>query len=840
MAKTARLILILVATLVLLLVLAMLLLDSEWAKGLLEDQVSQRLDNREVMIGGLDIDWGFPLGIHLQNVSIANPDWAEHEHMLELAALDATIKTGQLLLGRIGLERLNLEQPVVHLARREDGTSNWAALRSEEKSDGPPVVPDVINLSDGLLTYQDATLDADLSVEFQTRGEPPGEHRLEITGQGRFQGRPFQLNAEGGAPSRVLEEDANYSIALQGNLGELQISFDGKAGDLLQFEALQGQLQASAPAGADVTAMFGQPALSIPAFNLQAQVSHDEQAWAVSDLTAQVGESRLAGSFSFDPDAPSVEVDLQLERVDLGELLEPQGYSELGVLTGEVDAGFTDGALTINESNLTYDAPDQNLQLQLNAQSRDIAGLESQGVHLEGSGSRNDQPFSFDLELGPLLDLTAPEQPYPVKGTLISEETRLHIDGTVMQPLELGAIDVQVEMEGPGPASLNRLTGLELPELPPYQLEGRVRWDKQLLRLTELQAQLGQSDISGDVRLRLSDQRMLWATLRSSRLDIQDLEPLWLATDIKDEDAGTETASDQIFSDEPLGLEPLQSMDAQISYRAESFNSRSVPLNDVSLELELTGGVMTLEPLQVGVGSGEVTARGRLDAQELPLEGQMDLSIKQVNLSPLLRRAELEDVAEDSAGVIGGQGDLTFRGRSVDELMASLDGKLELAISGGELDMLVVEALGLDVGEALVAALAPSDKIPMRCAYLRLSADDGLAELEQLFVSTADANFIGGGTINLDTEQLELAMESHAKDASMLAVDSPVQVQGPFSNLQVSVVSPELLARGLATVIGAIVAPPLAILPWVELGLGEDSGPGCRQALQEFESSGQR
>lgn len=601
MTKPAKVTLFSVAAFVLFLVVALALLDSEWAKGLLEDQVSQRLDDREVVIGDLDIAWGFPIGIQMKNVSIANPDWAEHEHMLELAAMEVTIKTGELLRGRIGLERLDLQQPVVHLARREDGTSNWEALQSEEDSDEPPVVPDLVNLSDGVLTYRDDTLDADVRAEFQTRGEPPGEHRLDISAEGRFQGRPVQLNAEGGAPSRVLEEDVDYSIALQGRLGELQVSFDGTAGDLLQFEELQGTLQASAPAGADVTAMLGQPDLSIPAFNLEAQVRHDEQAWSVSELDAQVGESRLAGSLSFDPGPPSVEMDLQLERVDLGELLKPQGYPQLGVVTGELDGAYADGALTINDSTLSYDAPDQNLQLQLNAQSRDIAGAERPGAHLEGTGSRNGQPFSFDLEVGPLLDLTASDQPYPIKGTFVSQETRLELDGTVVQPLEPGAIDVQVQMNGPGPASLNRITGFELPGLPAYELEGRLRWDNSLVRLNGLQAQLGESDLGGDVRLQRGARRMLYATLHSNRLDIEDLEPLWVTTGVKED----EPESDKIFSDDPFNLEPLQNMDARVRYQAETLNSPSVPLNDVSLELELHQGVMTVEPLQVGVGGAK-------------------------------------------------------------------------------------------------------------------------------------------------------------------------------------------------------------------------------------------
>lgn len=151
--------------------------------------------------------------------------------------------------------------------------------------------------------------------------------------------------------------------------------------------------------------------------------------------------------------------------------------------------------------------------------------------------------------------------------------------------------------------------------------------------------------------------------------------------------------------------------------------------------------------------------------------------------------------------------------------------------------MLVVELLGLDVGEALVGSLADADQVPMQCAYARLAAESGLTKLEQFYVGTQDTNFLAGGTIDLNTEQLDLTFEAHPKDASLLESASPVSLEGRLSDPQVSVVSPELLARGAATVIGAFIAPPLAILPWVEPGLGEGVGPGCRQALEDYETA---
>lgn len=176
----------------------------------------------------------------------------------------------------------------------------------------------------------------------------------------------------------------------------------------------------------------------------------------------------------------------------------------------------------------------------------------------------------------------------------------------------------------------------------------------------------------------------------------------------------------------------------------------------------------------------------------------------------------------------------------MDALMASLDGKLELAVSRGRLDWLAVELLGLDAGESLMRLLGDQEQVAMQCAYARLEADNGLARLAQFFVATSDSNFTGGGTLDLAAEHLDLQIEAHPKDPSLFSSDSPIRLQGRLGAPQVSLASGELLASGVASVVGALVAPPLAILPWVELGLGEGAGIGCRKALEAFEQEVER
>ncbi|MGC3872773.1 AsmA family protein [Halomonas sp. GXIMD04776] len=972
MRQTFRWSLLGVLGLVALLVGPMLLIESSWARALLEDQISKRLNGRDVEIGELEIDWGWPLSIRLERLSVANPDWVPHSHLLDLEALALTLDLGALLQGKVALERLHLQRPEIHLARREDGTTSWSGLfagddKQSGEGGGPTISPDVVSIDQGRLTYGDAARDLELAVEVRTQDSDQatnagGPRRILIDGQGIYQDESVTFSGRGGTPSAALNDESEaYPLQLQGALGQLHASFDGRLRDIAQPLSLEGKIDVSAPEKTDLAALLDKPELDLPGLEFHARLSHVDRHWALEEIDAQLGDSTVIGSarvtlgerpridVQLDADRLKLEqwgvtelgsdqerrqaeqaieqkaehvawdrrwaerlvpltkvdaridlavdrvsygdtrlsgvvlrggleqgrltlerlrvaqsegemaaqgwlkvgsdtldgdIELQARRLDLGQALAPLGFQELGILDGKLNARLERGDLELDDTALTYRSPDQELLLRVNAESTSIGDEDESRVRLWGNGRRQGEPFEYDVEVGPLLTLDDPDKAYPVQGWATSRKSRLEVDGNLEQPLKIAQAQGSFQLSGPNPARLNRLTGLNLPALPPYRLAGELRVKDELVRLLGLDGHFGNSDVGGDVRLRLSERNMLWATLYSQRLDLDDLGPLLgVAPDTGSGEAvssrqqrlaAKQRRSPGIFPDTQWNLEGLRRMDAEVRYSATQVSAKDIPISEFELDLSLEEGVLTLEPLQAGIGGGQMITQLRMDARKAPLDGSLDLSLRRINLKPLLRKVELSDIARDSAGTIGGQGKVRFRGNSLDEVMAGLDGNLELAMSSGRLDMLVIEALGLDLAEALIGTLVDSDKVPMQCAYTRLDATRGEVVVEQFFIGTADSNLTGGGSIDLGDERLDLVFEAHPKDPSLLASDSPVKLQGLLSEPKVEVVSRELVARGVLSVLGAVIAPPLAILPWIEPGTGEGVGPGCRQVLREF------
>ncbi|PMR75746.1 AsmA family protein [Billgrantia endophytica] len=874
---------------VLLVVLALAwFLESPWFRAWLEDQAGRQLDGREVEIGELDIAWGLPVTVRLNALRIGNADWADDDDMVRVDELAITLNPIALLQGEIELERVAAERPVIHLARREDGTTSWDDVMDDEAEGDMAFWPRSFAIGQGRLVYRDVALEALLDIEFETPGDVDELH-LEVSGEGRIRDDSLAFRAEvlyqaeewRGAVDNLEGRigDSRVSGAAMVDLGRevprIEVQLDADELDLNRWGLLDERNGTGAgPAGTNPLEAWEQRLVDVwevlEAYEARLDVAIDRLHYADQSLhdlalKGSLEEGRLdmdrlratqhvngepsggldvQGIIDVREQRLAADVSAEFDSVDLTAALAPLGVGELGMLAGRLNTRIVDGGLVVDDTALDYRAPHWGLALSLRADSSDIAGTDRIGVHLVGDGTHEEEPFAFDLVVGPLLDLASPDTPYPVSGSLSSGDTHLHLDGSIVQPLELDAVEGDFRLEGPNPADLTDLTGLNLPELPPYELRSHLSFSDDLLDLNGLQGRFGESDVEGDVRIALGERPTIWATLTTQVLEADDLLPmLGIAPDTDDGPVSPEQQQwaeederrQRLFPDRPWDLEALRGTDIVLDYRAENVEARHVPFTDVSLQMTLEQGVMTVEPLQVGLGGGQVSASWVMDARQEALEGDLSLALDQVNLKALLQEANLPEVAEDTLGMIGGRGQFRYRGRSMDEVMAGLAGELELAMSQGWLDIIAAELLPLNVANAMIAALTGEDQVELQCSYVHFVVENGLATLDQFFMATEIAHFTGEGHIDLDHEVLELAFEGHNKDVTFFTGNSPVELEGPLREPEVNVITTELMVRGVVSLVGALIAPPTAILPWVELGGGEEVGMGCEQALAEFE-----
>ncbi len=89
-------------------------------------------------------------------------------------------------------------------------------------------------------------------------------------------------------------------------------------------------------------------------------------------------------------------------------------------------------------------------------------------------GKYNGEPLSGSGKIGGMLSLQSADLPFPLQADVRSGSTRVAVAGTLSDPLNLGGLDVQLKFSGESLGNLYGLTGVLLPNTPPYATDGHL------------------------------------------------------------------------------------------------------------------------------------------------------------------------------------------------------------------------------------------------------------------------------------------------------------------------------------------------------------------------------
>ncbi|QTP60842.1 AsmA family protein [Billgrantia antri] len=472
------------------------------------------------------------------------------------------------------------------------------------------------------------------------------------------------------------------------------------------------------------------------------------------------------------------------------------------------------GHLSFAPSELRFVDPRAGTDLTLRLETQG-AGSGNQTFRLQGEGRYDGAPASLTLQGDPLLDARDPDRPYAVELEADLVDTSIQLQGSLMRPLALAGLDLQLAVEGPNPQRLSRLLGVSLPELPPYAVSGDVQLEDQRWTFRNMQGQVGDSDLAGRLALDVGvTPPRLEGKLSSRFLELEDLGFLAGATP-------EETADDRfVLPDTPIVTEGWQGVSADVSFRGESVRAGNLPLSDVTLDFELEDGRGRFAPLRFGVEEGSVDLTLDIDSSTRPPSGTVQVEVKRLDLNDALQHWEL---ADESVGTIAGRGKLWIEGASIAELLASADGGVVALMTGGKLDALLVELAGIDAGQTFLSWARGRGPIPIDCAYADLQARDGVAQMDTFVVDTSDTTFTLGGQLDLNREQVDVSIIAHPKDPSLFVGRSPLHLGGTFSDLDLDPHRQGLALRaGASVALGALASPITALLPLLEFGAGPD------------------
>ena len=426
-------------------------------------------------------------------------------------------------------------------------------------------------------------------------------------------------------------------------------------------------------------------------------------------------------------------------------------------------------------------------------------------------------------------------------------------------------------LSGPSLAAVGQPVGVVLPATPPFDLHGRVAHDGTVWSVVADRATIGSSALGGAfsydtavVPARLSGR------LTGTRLALKDLGPA-IGTDQRPQRAG------RVLPDVPLDLPRLSAMDANVLVDIKQLDlgtAALAPLMQVRTHLRLQHGVLQLDDLAAVAAGGKVSGSTRLDTRPAQPQWTATLAFVGLDVAGWVRGVRKTDTAGTAAtaatspaaasaasaaaktpapravlkrerqqalqspdapaqayltGLLDAQFKLSGQGRSVAEILATLQGDTRVVVRDGTLSHLLTEAAGLDVAQALGIAIRGDRPLPLRCARVDAQVQRGVLVPSFAVVDNPDTTFRLNGQIDLRDETLALRLVAEPKDFSPLSLRSPITIGGTLSKPAVSIDARQLGVRAVAAIALAAVAPVAALIPFLEAGKAPATDP-CRPA----------
>ena len=427
------------------------------------------------------------------------------------------------------------------------------------------------------------------------------------------------------------------------------------------------------------------------------------------------------------------------------------------------------GDLPTLEGEFDLSAPDlaafaANAEIDLEALPIDLAPLG--GVEVRGTLNGPLETMAIDFRA---LDLKGNAIDFSYVGNLTLGHApalngRLDLASDQLRTL-LAAADIEME---PGDT------------LRTFRVSGETSGTFERLAINDLKLALDDISGSGDLTLRTDTARpMLTGGLETGPLDLTP----FMGEPPENQPKG--------WSTEPLALESLKTVDADLTLKSPEIRIDNVVLRDADMGVNLNNGVLNATVTEFTAFGGK-------------WNGQLGLNARNATPTINMRFAGdsilIQDLMQTFTGTdrLSGGGQFTFtangQGANLDAIMNSLDGNLSANLSQGALKGINIGQLvrtATDLRSSLSAGsldlgLSPGQETDFTSFNSVLEIRDGVAQIQAMDILSSAFGAKGSGQIDLGGQTLDMALDIAADKAG----------QGELVNVQLNNVGIPLRITG--------------------------------------------
>lgn len=588
----------------------------------------------------------------------------------------------------------------------------------------------------------------------------------------------------------------------------------------------------------DLAAIFAATAPPSDSYSLAGRLHGTWPGFSASNATLalqrETTKVRATGSIKNLQETSGLQIHIETSGTDLAAIPElraldaPQTnrFEFNGELSGQPNA------LTLNEMSLLVTRGEHEVRVSGQiANANEFSGID---WRLQATGT----------DLRELNDVFTPQFPethrYSLDSTLTGDIDNLaadkivldgsmpgltvSVEGSIGKIVDVRDVDVTADISISDLHVLGAYLGVDLPDLVQLNLTGNVTGDFPNMSIANATYRSGESLVRGNASLNLGDRPAISGAVSSGAIDLRP----FLVTKHDEAEVTLAEQPDHYFSSEPFDFAALDRYD--LDFRFDNLEliaeDRNAHVKSASLTLE--NGSLALDNLELVAGdTTTVTGFLSIDRRDVPVF-RVDLDVVNVNLVTFLREIHTYQFYR---GTFDMTLDVEGQGESARELAGTIDGEIGIFVSDAVMPSVSLNLRITDVLLSMLPWVENRDDVQIECAISLFAIEDGIVDVRLLYLDSAQIRMLGGGSIDLGIETVDLRLAPRRPSRRVFAHDIDVLVRG-------SLLSPEFATAGASKAVAktygkyALLGPAGLLIP----GRRTKNQP-CAGSLSEFRDS---
>jgi len=393
-------------------------------------------------------------------------------------------------------------------------------------------------------------------------------------------------------------------------------------------------------------------------------------------------------------------------------------------------------------------------------------------------------PFTLDVEassLGDFLAMTNSRLDFEFD----IAQTRFQFSGTSDTLGSGKVIDLQVSVEGETLDSLDSLLRIDLPPIADYRLNARMKASPDRLELSDLEARVKNSELTGSIVVDGSGAKpLISAELTSELIQLDDFDTGDWSPDqtTPSEEPIQSDASPEEEKAAVLSPETLQRANVQWIVNFKEVLSGEDRLGSGRLQAGLTDGRIDIHPLKLELPDSDLLMEATFKPGDSATQSALRLLIENFDFGVLMR---LSDPDSDVGGAINLDLDIKTNAGNFRAPLAGASGYFDLAVSPENLGSEAVDLWAVNLLSSVVDSSVKGEKQQVNCVLSRWSLENGVMTARNLAVDTSRIRICGTGEIDFNQQNFNLRASPKAKKPEFFSLATPLSVKGDFSDFAV-------------------------------------------------------